>query len=59
MSITNDAPVSPISANDLQNQLNQSIQQLSPEKLQVLADFAAFLANAEREAATQESLSIS
>ncbi len=43
----------------IQNQLSESIKQLSPERLKVVADFAAFLANAESEAATQELLSIS
>jgi hypothetical protein len=43
---------------ELQRQLNDSLQQLSPERLQVLADFAAYLANAESEAATQELLAI-
>ena len=43
---------------ELQRQLNDSLQQLSPERLQVLADFAAYLANAESEAATQELLQI-
>jgi hypothetical protein len=44
---------------DIQNQLSESIKQLSPERLKVLADFAAFLASAESEAATQELSSIS
>jgi hypothetical protein len=47
-----------ISVTELQRQLNDSLQQLSPERLQVLADFAAYLANAESEAATQELLAI-
>ncbi|MBW4616085.1 MAG: hypothetical protein KME21_22955 [Desmonostoc vinosum HA7617-LM4] len=34
------------------------LKKLSPERLQVLADFAAYLANAESEAATQELLAI-
>ena len=46
------------SVTDLQRQLNESLKQLSPERLQVLADFAAYLANAESEAATQELLAI-
>ncbi len=46
------------SMTQLQRQLNDSLQQLSPERLQVLADFAAYLANAESEAATQELLTI-
>ncbi|MEY3304003.1 MAG: hypothetical protein RLZZ139_2376 [Cyanobacteriota bacterium] len=44
---------------EIKNQLSEEIKQLSPERLKVLADFAAFLANAESEAATQELLSIS
>jgi hypothetical protein len=47
-----------ISVTELQRQLNESLKQLSPERLQVLADFAAYLANAESEAATQELLAI-
>jgi hypothetical protein len=43
---------------ELQQQLNKSLQQLSPERLKVLADFAAYLADAESEAATQELLAI-
>jgi hypothetical protein len=34
------------------------MDQLSPERLQVLVDFAAYLANVESEAATQELLAI-
>jgi hypothetical protein len=48
-----------LSVTELQRQLNESLKQLSPERLQVLADFAAFFANAESEAATQELLAIS
>lgn len=48
-----------ISPAELHRQLNDLLQQLSPERLQVLADFAAYLANAENEAATQELLAIS
>ena len=48
-----------ISPAELHRQLNDLLQQLSPERLQVLADFAAYLANAESEAATQELLAIS
>jgi hypothetical protein len=47
-----------ISVTELQRQLSDSLKQLSPERLQVLADFAAYLANAESEAATQELLAI-
>ena len=43
---------------DLQRQLSESIDRLSPERLHVLADFAAYLVNAESEAATQELLEI-
>jgi hypothetical protein len=43
---------------ELQQQLNNSLQQLSPQRLKVLADFAAYLANTESEAATQELLAI-
>ncbi|APB33621.1 hypothetical protein GlitD10_1300 [Gloeomargarita lithophora Alchichica-D10] len=43
---------------ELQNQLNNLLKQLSPERLQVLTDFAAYLANAESETATQELLAI-
>ncbi|MGB7713175.1 MAG: hypothetical protein WBL95_27170 [Microcoleus sp.] len=48
-----------ISVTELHRHLNDLLQQLSPERLQVLADFAAYLANAESEAATQELLAIS
>jgi hypothetical protein len=47
-----------VSVTELQRQLSESLQQLSPERLQVLADFAAYLANDESEAATQELLAI-
>jgi hypothetical protein len=47
-----------ISVPDLQRQLNESLTQLSPERLQVLADFADYLAHAESEAATQELVEI-
>ncbi|MEH2113454.1 hypothetical protein [Nostoc sp.] len=47
-----------ISVAELQQQLNDLLQQLSPERLQVLTDFAAYLANAEGETATQELLAI-
>jgi hypothetical protein len=47
-----------LSVKDLQRQLNDSLQQLSPDRLRVLADFAAYLANAESETATQEILAI-
>lgn len=47
-----------ISVTELQRQLNESLKQLSPERLQVLVDFAAYLANTESETATQELLAI-
>jgi hypothetical protein len=47
-----------VSVTELQNQLNESLKQLSPERLRVLADFADYLANAESEVATQELLAI-
>ena len=47
-----------VSVTELQHQLNDSLKQLSPERLQVLADFAAYLVSAESEAATQELLTI-
>jgi hypothetical protein len=47
-----------VSVAELQNQLNDLLKQLSPERLQVLTDFAAYLANAESETATQELLAI-
>ena len=43
---------------DLHRQLNDILKQLSPERLKVLTDFAAYLASAESEAATQELLAI-
>jgi hypothetical protein len=63
MNASNDISIvdkpSTIPVTEIQNQLSESIKQLSPERLKVVADFAAFLANAESEAATQELLSIS
>ena len=50
--------VTRIPVTELQHQLSESLKQLSPERLQVLADFAAYLASAESEAATQELLAI-
>lgn len=47
-----------ISVTELHQQLNDLLKELSPERLQVLADFVAYLANAESEAATQELLAI-
>jgi hypothetical protein len=59
VSIFGKSSLSTLSVTDIQNQLSESIKQLSPERLKVVADFAAFLASAESEAATQELLSIS
>ncbi|XGV99055.1 MAG: hypothetical protein ACAF41_08975 [Leptolyngbya sp. BL-A-14] len=47
-----------VSVSELQQQLHDLLKQLSPEHLQVLADFAACLVIAENEAATQELLAI-
>ncbi|MGL5834219.1 MAG: hypothetical protein ACRC1Z_13435 [Waterburya sp.] len=47
-----------VSVTELQRQLDDSLKQLSPERLRVLVDFAAYLANVESEAATQEILGI-
>lgn len=64
MNTTDNSPIEDmdsalaISVTELQRQLNESLKQLSPERLRVLADFAAYLANAESEAATQELLAI-
>ncbi len=64
MSTPNKSTVENIEANptvsvtELQHHLSDLLQQLSPEHLQVLADFAAYLANTESEAATQELLAI-
>ena len=41
---------------ELQRQLNDSLKQLSSERLHVLSDFAAYSVNAESEAAIQELL---
>ena len=47
-----------LSAAELQQQLKDSLQQLSPEQLQALADFAAYLADAEGEVTAKELLAI-
>jgi hypothetical protein len=57
-SMNDNSSTDAISVTELQSQLNDLLKQLSPERLQVLADFAAYLANAESEAATQELLAI-
>jgi trans-2-enoyl-CoA reductase len=41
-----------VSVTELQNQLHDLLKQLSPERLRVLADFAAYLADTESETAT-------
>ncbi len=46
------------SVTELHRQLNNLLQQLSPERLQVVADFAAYLASIESASATQELLAI-
>ncbi|WP_110987866.1 hypothetical protein [Acaryochloris thomasi] len=48
----------PSSIAELRDQLNTVLQELSPERLKILADFAAFLTSAAGEAATQELLAI-
>ncbi|NJL38126.1 MAG: hypothetical protein HC840_11060 [Leptolyngbyaceae cyanobacterium RM2_2_4] len=64
MNSTDNSPTEDIesavsaSVSELQHQLHDLLKQLSPERLQVLADFAAYLADAESEAATQELLAI-
>jgi Rad3-related DNA helicase len=45
-------------AAQLQQQINQSLQQLSLERLQTVADFVAYLLDQESEAATQELMEI-
>ncbi|MBD2545108.1 hypothetical protein [Planktothricoides raciborskii] len=64
MNSTDNSPLSDqssavaISITKLQDQLNDLLKQLSPERLQVLVDFAAYLADTESETATQELLAI-
>ncbi|MBD2359095.1 hypothetical protein H6G41_31665 [Tolypothrix sp. FACHB-123] len=64
MNTTDNSPIEDqesavlVSVTELQSQLNDFIKQLSPERLQVLADFASYLANLESEVATQELLAI-
>ncbi|MEL6353055.1 MAG: hypothetical protein AAFR58_15075 [Cyanobacteria bacterium J06627_28] len=43
---------------DVRHRLNEALQSLSPEKLGVVADFAAYLADTESETATQELIAI-
>lgn len=57
--MTYSSPQSTLTVSEINGQLHASLQQLSPERLKAVADFAAFLASAESEAATQELLSIS
>ena len=60
MNTANSFPVEDVelTVTELQRQLGESIDRLSPERLHVLADFAAYLVNTESEAATQELLAI-
>jgi hypothetical protein len=60
MNTANSSPIENVdlAVVELQRQLVESIDRLSPERLHVLADFAAYLVNAESEAATQELLAI-
>jgi hypothetical protein len=61
MNTANSSPIENVDLAivELQRQIGESIDRLSPERLHVLADFAAYLVNAESEAATQELLAIS
>ena len=52
------SPVGVVTVAELQHHLSDLLQQLSPERLKVLADFAAYLVDVESEAATQELLAI-
>ena len=58
----NDSPTPDLalaeSTAKLRDRLNDILPQLSPKRLQVLTDFAAYLADSESEAATEELLSI-
>jgi hypothetical protein len=56
--IEDRSSVDMVTVTELQHQLSDLLQQLSPERLKVLADFAAYLVDAESEAATQELLAI-
>jgi hypothetical protein len=47
-----------MNATDLRNQAKQYLEQLSPERLQVAADFLAYLSERESNEATQELLEI-
>lgn len=60
MNTANSFPIEDVelTVTELQRQLGESIDRLSPERLHVLADFAAYLVNTESEAATQELLAI-
>lgn len=57
-SIEDQSSAALVSVPELQRQLNDLLKQLSPERLQVLTDFAAYLVNAESDTATQELLAI-
>ncbi|MGB5959228.1 MAG: hypothetical protein WBG73_01110 [Coleofasciculaceae cyanobacterium] len=43
---------------EIRQQINQHLEQLSPDRLQLVADFLAYLADKESEEATQELLDI-
>lgn len=51
-SIEDGSTATAISTAELQRQLGESFKKLSLERLQMLADFAAYLANDESEVAT-------
>jgi len=56
--INNESSADVPAVTELQQQLDDLLKQLSPERLKVLADFAAYLANSESDAATQGLLAI-
>lgn len=58
MNTIDDSSVDNTQLSELRSQLDDSLKQLCPERLKVLADFAAYLASVESEAATQELLAI-
>lgn len=50
--------IATVRANEIQEKIKQSLKQLSLERLQVVADFVAYIADKESEEATQELLEI-
>ncbi|HEY9648646.1 MAG TPA: hypothetical protein V6C88_19855 [Chroococcidiopsis sp.] len=63
MSTTDNSPISDGAAElaagtELQSNVRDLLMQLPPERLQALADFAAYLASAEGETAAQELMAI-